>query len=145
MKYSYKLTAPAAAVFEILIAEQTSYYRRFLPKLHTLAAGTEVQTKLPTKLNKLPVEASIKVTEIEASQSFVQETTSASGTIQQAYRLEEKGGQTVLVYEERNFFKKALAQSSYGITGLFYHFVFNMRAKKRARYLDEKAQALVSN
>lgn len=145
MKYSYPISAPADAVFEILIDEQLKYYQRFLPKLRVLTVGTAVETQLPTKLNRMPLAAKLTVLKIDAPTSFIQETTSASGKITQSYRLEEKKGRTVLTYEEQNDFNQSIAKASYGVTGLFYHFVFNLRAKKRARYLNTKANTLVTN
>jgi len=98
MKYSYPISAPAAAVFEVLIAEQLSYYQRFLPKLRVLMNGTTIETKLPTKLNRMPLSAQLQVVEISSPTSFVQETKSKSGKITQSYRFEEKKGRTVLTY-----------------------------------------------
>jgi len=145
MKYSYPISAPAAEVFEVLIAEQLSYYQRFLPKLRVLMNGTTIETKLPTKLNRMPLSAQLQVVEISSPTSFVQETKSKSGKITQSYRFEEKKGRTVLTYEEQNDFDQSIAKASYNITGLFYHFVFNRKAKKRACYLNDKARALVTN
>lgn len=145
MKYSYEITAPVSEVYKTLVAEQLKYYRQFNPQLKKLQPGIKIDTKLPTKLNKLPVSAQIKITEIKPSDKFVQETSSSNGVIQQTYRFEKKDDSNVLVYEEKNHFNGAMAQSSYGIVGLFYHFVFNKRAKKRAKYLDMRAQGLVDN
>jgi len=145
MKYSYRMTAPANAIFEILMLEQCKYYQHFLPKMKVLTVGTTVETKLPTKLNKVPVSATLKVLKIDSPKQFVQETISETGKITQAYQIEQKDDRLYLTYEEKNDFKQSLAKASYGVTGLFYHFIFNQRAKKRARYLNTKAQALTAN
>lgn len=140
MKSSVKINGSKAAVFDALMNEQLRYYRRFSPELKRLTPGVFIHTKLPTKLNRVPVPATLTVTTIESEQRYVQETTSADDCIVQSYTLSGEDGSVLLTYEEQHFFKKAIQKNSYGITGLFYKFVFNRQCKQRARYLETKIQ-----
>ncbi|WP_086349206.1 DUF3284 domain-containing protein [Candidatus Enterococcus clewellii] len=140
LSYSFFMKPNIAAVYQAVLNEQLSYFKRQNSAVSCLKEGTTVHCQLRTKTQKIGVSSTMTVTKIETNHYFQMQTSSSTGGITQTYQFDEKDGRVLVTYSERNTFEKTRHQYGFMVVGFFYKYFFNRGVRQRMKYLENLAE-----
>ena len=119
LSYTHTMKSELGAVYQAVLSEQLSYFKRQDPSISALAEGTSITCDLVTK------------------------TQSSTGVIMQSYDFREKDGKVQVTYSEKNIFEQSRNQFGFMLVGLLYKYFYNRGIRRRLDYLDGVAGHLM--
>ena len=143
LSYTHTMKSELGAVYQAVLSEQLSYFKRQDPSISALAEGTSITCDLVTKTQKIGVQNTMTVVKMEENQCFQMETASATGVIMQSYDFREKDGKVQVTYSEKNIFEQSRNQFGFMLVGLLYKYFYNRGIRQRLDYLDGVAGHLM--